>query len=52
MQRNIENNQEVEATLRVNGQMVYLVHETPDYYLVSINADGTGVFKADKVKQK
>jgi hypothetical protein len=31
-----------------NGQHVYIVYETTDYYLVSLNADGTKRFKADK----
>jgi hypothetical protein len=44
--------EEVEATLKVKGQMVYVVHETTDYYLVSLHADGTRAFKADKVKIK
>lgn len=52
MRKDITNKEEVEATLRVNGQMVYLIYETPDYYLVSLNADGTRKFKADKVKPR
>lgn len=45
-----EKEEQMEATLKVNGQYVYIVHETPEYYLVSINADGSRAFKADKPK--
>ena len=38
------------AMITVKGQMVHVFHETQDYYLVSLNADGTKKFKADKVK--
>ena len=38
------------AKVSVNGQSVYVVHETEDYYLVSLYADGTRKFKADKQK--
>ena len=41
---------EVETTIRVNNQYVYMQFETPDYYLVSLNSDGTGKFKVDKPK--
>jgi hypothetical protein len=39
----------MEAKVSVKGQMVYVIHETADYYLVSLNADGTKKFKADKM---
>lgn len=42
--------EDMNAMLSVNGQMVYVLHETTDYYLVSLNADGTRKFKADKIK--
>jgi hypothetical protein len=38
------------AEMMVNGKRVYIFHTSDDYYLVSFNADGTGKFKADKVK--
>lgn len=38
------------AMLTVKGQMVHVFYECADYYLVSLNADGTKKFKADKVK--
>jgi hypothetical protein len=45
----MENQFKMEVIAKVNnGQHVYIVHETPDYYLVSLNADGSGKFKADK----
>lgn len=45
----MENQFKMEVIAKVNnGQHVYIVHETPDYYLVSLNADGTKKFKADK----
>jgi hypothetical protein len=42
--------EEMEAKLSVNGQMVYVFYETIHYWLVSLNADGTCKFKADKMK--
>jgi hypothetical protein len=42
-------NEEMDAKVSVNGQMVYVFYEADDYYLVSLNADGTGRFKADKM---
>lgn len=42
--------EDMKAQVSVNGQMVYVFHETPDYYLVSLHADGTRKFKADKMK--
>jgi hypothetical protein len=43
---------EMDAKVSVNGQMVYVFYEADDYYLVSLNADGTHKFKADKMKPK
>lgn len=40
----------MDAKVSVNDQMVYVYYETEDYYLVSLNSDGTGKFKADKIK--
>lgn len=44
------NDENMNVKLSVNNQMVYVYHETPDYYLVSLYADGTQKFKADKMK--
>jgi len=44
------NDENMNVSLRVNGQNVYVFHETPEYYLVSLYADGTKKFKADKTK--
>lgn len=44
------NEKEMDAKLSVNGQMVYVFYETVSYWLVSLNADGTCKFKADKMK--
>ena len=41
---------EMNVQVSINGQMVYIVYETISYYLVSIYADGSSKFKADKVK--
>jgi hypothetical protein len=43
-------NEEMEAKVSVNGQMVYVFYVTPSYYLVSLHADGTRRFKAEKMK--
>jgi hypothetical protein len=43
---------EMDAMVSVNGQMVYVFFEASDYYLVSLNADGTRKFKADKVRPR
>lgn len=47
-----ENKKEMEAKVSINGQMVYVVYETPEYYLVSLYSDGSKRFKADKMKVK
>jgi hypothetical protein len=45
----METQPRMEVVAKVNnGQSVYIVHETPEYYLVSLNADGSKRFKADK----
>jgi hypothetical protein len=44
------NNESMNVKLSVNDQMVYVFYEAPDYYLVSLFADGTKKFKADKMK--
>ena len=46
----LENKKEMEVKVSINGQMVYVVHETPGYYLVSLYPDGSKRFKADKMK--
>ena len=45
-------NEDMNAMVSVNGQMVYVFHEAENYYLVSLNADGTRMFKADKMKPR
>ena len=45
-----ESNKEMEAKVSVNGQMVYIMYEADNYYLVSLRPDGTKQFKADKVR--
>ena len=41
--------QEMKVKISVNNQLVYIMHETEDYYIVSLYSDGTCKFKADKM---